>query len=308
MNTLLTVQNLYEENIKRLDLQWVAGRMGAQRNFTRRNSASNSTIVVGYFNLIRSAQAQVLGETELKYINNLTGDLLQDACQHLFEEKTIVLIIADNLSPPAAFVELANHHKIALLRSSASSYEVLTSLRYFFTQKLVERTTLHGVFLEVLSMGVLLTGESGTGKSELALELLSRGHRLIADDAPEFARTAPDIIYGSCPPSLQDFLEVRGLGVLNIRAMYGDSVIKHGKYLRLIIHLTPVSSDEALSQDRLQIEHNVRNILGVDIPIFTLPVAPGRNLAVLVEAAVRNHLLRLNGYNASEDIANRLDV
>ncbi len=308
MNTLLTVQDLYEENSKRLGLQWVAGREGARRNFTKRNTASNSPIVVGYFNLIHPTQAQVLGETELNYINNLKGDLLQDACKLLFEGKSIVLIIADSLSPPAVFAELADHYKIALLQSSVSSYELLISLRYFFAQKLVERTSLHGVFLEVLSMGVLLTGESGTGKSELALELLSRGHRLIADDAPEFARTAPDIIYGSCPPLLQDFLEVRGLGVLNIRAMYGDSVIKHGKYLRLIIHLTPLSSDEALSQDRLQIEQNVRNILGVDVPTFSLPVAPGRNLAVLVEAAVRNHLLRLNGYNASEDIVTRLDA
>ena len=301
----LTVQDLYEENSKRLGLDWVAGQKGAHRTFTQLNAASDSSSLVGYFNLIRPNQAQVLGCTELSYINKLRENSLRDACKQLFEEQSVVLIITDRQHPPNMFVKMAERYKIALLRSPLSSNEVLTNLRYFFIQKLAERTTLHGVFLEVLSTGVLLTGESGTGKSELALELISRGHRLIADDAPEFARTSPDIIHGSCPPLLQDFLEVRGLGVLNIRAMYGDSVIKTGKHLRLIIHLTPLSNNDTILQDRLQIEQKMRNILGIDIPVFTLPVAPGRNLAVLVEAAVRNHLLRLNGYNAGEDLAAR---
>ena len=302
MSEPLTVQQFYEENTQRLSLEWFAGHKGAQRQFSKRSAVSGSPALVGYFNLIHANQTQVLGKTELNYLKGLQDQTLRDACRQLFESKSVVIITTDRQYPPSKLTELADYYGIPLIRSSLSSYEILTNLRYYFTQKLADRMTLHGVFLEVLSIGVLLTGDSGTGKSELALELISRGHRLIADDAPEFARIAPDTINGSCPSLLQDFLEVRGLGVLNIRAMYGDSAIKNNKHLRLIIHLTPMLNDDALRQDRLQVEQKMRNILGVDIPVFSLPVAPGRNLSVLVEAAVRNHLLHLNGYNAGEDL------
>lgn len=305
MTEPVTVQKLYEDNAKRLGLEWIAGHSGAQRIFTKRSTLSGSPTLVGYFNLIHTNQTQVLGKTELKYIKGLRKNWLRDACQQLFKSRSVVIMITDGQHPPDRFIKLADHYEIALIKSKLSSYEILTNLRYYFTQRLADRITLHGVFMEVLSLGVLLTGESGTGKSELALELITRGQRLIADDAPEFARITPDTINGHCPSLLQDFLEVRGLGVLNIRAMYGDAAIKINKYLRLIVHLTPILSNNGLRQDRLQIEQKMYNILGVDIPIFSLPVAPGRNLAVLVEAAVRNHMLRLNGYNAGEDLSAR---
>ena len=305
MSDQICVRDLYEENCKRLGLKWLAGQKGAQRCFSKRSTASGSPALVGYFNLIHANQAQVLGKTELNYIQRLGQNSLQEACKKLFEDKSIVILVTDGQSPPTKFIELAEHYQLPLIQTRLSSYEVLTNLRYYFTHKLASRVIVHGVFLEVLSTGVLLTGESGTGKSELALELISRGHRLIADDAPEFARIAPDIINGTCPPLLQDFLEVRGLGVLNIRAMYGDSVIKNSKYLRLIIHLVTPQHEASTIQDRLQINQQVRNILGLDVPVVTIPVAPGRNLAVLVEAAARNHLLRVNGYNAGEDLSAR---
>jgi HPr kinase/phosphorylase len=159
--------------------------------------------------------------------------------------------------------------------------------------------------MEVISVGVLITGKSGLGKSELALDLVSRGHRLIADDAPEFARIAPETINGTCPELLRNFLEVRGLGVLNISEMYGDSAIKSNKFLRLIIELMPVKLHIPKSEDRLKLLERNTNVLELNIPTISLPVAPGRNLAVLVEAAVRNHLLINNGYNASEDFIER---
>ena len=305
MNDTLTVQTLYDDLGKRLSLEWLAGRKGAQRSFTQSSASRSSAALVGHFNLIHANQAQILGNTELSYLANLGKNSLEDACKQLFKSESVAILIGDEQQPPARFLQFSEHYDIPVLRSPLSSNELINNLRYYFTHKLADRTTLHGVFLEVLSIGVLLTGESGVGKSELALELITRGHRLIADDAPEFARIAPDIINGTCPALLQDFLEVRGLGVLNIRAMYGDSVIKNGKYLRLIIHLIHARSEENLPGDRLQTQQQTRSILGLEIPVFTLPVAPGRNLAVLVEAAVRNHLLRLNGYNASEDLTAR---
>jgi len=157
----------------------------------------------------------------------------------------------------------------------------------------------------VLGMGVLLTGDPAVGKSELALDLITRGSRLVADDAPEFTRIAPDIVSGTCPPLLREFLEVRGLGILNIRAMFGDSSIKRQKYLRLIVHLKRMSADQISSMDRLSGTHANLDVLGVSIPHVTVPVAPGRNLSVLVESAVRNHLLRLKGYDATEVLIER---
>ena len=306
MNEPLTIQNLYDDLSMRLGLEWVGGQQGAQRAFSSSAAAEGSRpSLIGHFNLIHSNQAQVLGTTELDYLRRLDQHTFKEACQRLFKNDSVAIFITSGQSPPDRLRELAEHYEIPVLRTALSSNEVINHLRYYFTQKLAERVILHGVFLEVLSLGLLLTGDSGVGKSELALELLTRGHRLIADDAPEFARIAPDIINGTCPPLLQDFLEVRGLGVLNIRAMYGDSVIKNGKHLRLIVHLKIADLEALTTEDRLQTRQKTRSVLGLEIPVFTLPVAPGRNLAVLVEAAVRNHLLRLNGYNATEDLAAR---
>lgn len=159
--------------------------------------------------------------------------------------------------------------------------------------------------MEVMGIGVLLSGESGVGKSEAALELITRGHRLIADDAPEFSRVSPDTINGICPAALIGFLEVRGLGVLNIRAMFGDSAIKLNKYLRLIVELQHMSEESLRSLDRLQGSKQSITIQEVAIPSITLPVAPGRNIAVLIESAVRDHILKQKGYNAAEDFINK---
>ncbi len=165
--------------------------------------------------------------------------------------------------------------------------------------------TLHGVFMDVMGLGVLLSGVSGVGKSELALELLTRGHRLIADDAPLFTCVAPNAVEGVCPPPLNDFLEVRGLGVINIRAMYGDGAIAERARLQLILHLRLMDDNQLANVDRLRASKDEVSVLGVAVPRITLPVAPGRELAVLTEAAVRNHVLALGGYDAAADFAQR---
>jgi HPr kinase/phosphorylase len=153
----------------------------------------------------------------------------------------------------------------------------------------------HGVFMEIYSIGVLITGESGLGKSELALELISRNHRLVADDAPEFTQIAPDVLDGTCPELLQDLLEVRGLGIMNIRQMFGDTAVKRNKYLRLVVNLVRAGETELDAMSRLTGETAARQVLGLSVPVINLPVAAGRNLAVLTEAAARLHILRAKG-------------
>jgi len=165
--------------------------------------------------------------------------------------------------------------------------------------------TLHGVFLDVLGIGVLLQGDSGTGKSELALSLINHGHRLIADDAVEFIQVGDDTIIGRCPEMLQDFLEVRGLGILNIRVMFGDSAIKENKRLQLIVKVAIFSDEELLQIDRLHGMYQIQKIHDVEIPHVTIPIAPGRNISVLIESAVRNQILKNTGYNASNEFIAR---
>ena len=299
----ITVNQLFEALKDRLALAWAGKQRDGGQEFASSDAHADASIV-GYFNLIHSSEVQVLGPIELDYLNSLDDKSYQKALARLFSPETIMVVVVDGKKPPERFIELAEKNNISLLISGVKGEEVIEGVRYCLAQLLAKKTNLHGVFMEVISIGVLLAGESGVGKSELALELVTRGHRLIADDAPLFARIAPDIIVGTSPPIIQDFLEVRGLGALNIRLMYGDSAIKGSKYLKLIIDLKP-SDSKAHGERRLETPSETRNVLGMEIPTFTLPVAPGRNLAVLVEAAVRNHALRITNYYADHDIMRR---
>jgi len=299
-----TPQTILDSLSKELELSIWYGEQYINHPFSHHSFSDDSATLVGYFNLIHSNQAQVLGKVESNYLQSLGDQERHRAYQRLFGSDTIAIFFTDGLMPSLELKTFVDDYKIPIFCSDLSSTEVITHLRYFLSRALADKIILHGVFMEVISLGVMLTGESGLGKSELALELVTRGHRLIADDAPEFMRIAPDIVVGSCPPVLRDFLEVRGLGVLNIREMYGDSSIKFSKYLRLIIHLTAMQSIPK-SEDRLATPQLTKNVLGLEIPVIRLPVAAGRNLAVMTEAAVRNHLLMLKGYNAADDFIGR---
>lgn len=305
MTDSLTVSNIMEVMEERLGLTWVAGTQGSGRRISHRSTPQGSPSLVGHLNIIHPNQIQVLGNDEMRYLWSLRKNSQRDILEQLCSGTSSMLMVTDSLEPLPELRTLSERQSVPLLRTALPSHELINILRYFFSNKLAETTTLHGVFMEVLGIGVLLTGESAVGKSELALELISRGHRLVADDAPEFARIAPDILRGTCPPVLENFLEVRGLGVLNVRSMYGDSAIKNSKYLRLIIDLKDRAKVQAGDIDRLHGVRYTRVVLGLEVPVITLPVAPGRNLSVMVEAAIRNHLLRLRGYYAGDDLATR---
>jgi HPr kinase/phosphorylase len=299
------VRDLYDALHERLKLVWMAGRAGAETPLLAESTDASSGIIAGPLNYIHPNRVQVIGPAEASYLESLREASRQQALRQLFAEQPALVVLVDDIAGPEELAGMADEASIALMRSPLPDNQVLDNLQYYASLFLSEKTTLHGVFLEVLGMGVLLTGDPAVGKSELALDLITRGSRLVADDAPEFTRIAPDIISGTCPPLLREFLEVRGLGILNIRAMFGDSSIKRTKYLRLIVHLKRMSAEQISGMDRLSGAHANRDVLGVSIPQVTVPVAPGRNLAVLVESAVRNHLLRLKGYDATEVLIER---
>lgn len=301
----IRVRDLYESLHERLNLTWLAGQSGAGNALLDDDSDTSTGIIAGPLNYIHPNRVQVIGPAELDYLHSLEPAARQQALQQLFDDRPAAVVLVHGIEVPAELPGMADAAGVALLHSPLPDNQVLDNLQYFASLFLSEKTTLHGVFLEVLGMGVLLTGDPAVGKSELALDLITRGSRLVADDAPEFTRIAPDIISGTCPPLLREFLEVRGLGILNIRAMFGDSAIKRTKYLRLIVHLKRMSSEQIANMDRLSGAHTNRDVLGVSVPQVTVPVAPGRNLAVLVESAVRNHLLRLKGYDATEVLIER---
>lgn len=261
--------------------------------------------LVGHLNLIQSNRIQVFGITELDRWNELAEEERTRWLTALFNDTLCGVIVSDDQPVPPDILERARVHRIPLLTSGLGCERIIRTLRHELGRALAAHIVLHGVFLNVLGVGVLLSGASSVGKSELALELISRGHSLVADDAPEFVRLTPDTIEGTAPPMLKDFLEVSGLGVLNIRAMYGDSAIRHRKRLELIIHLEPLTSSLRQQLDRLNGNFTSNEVLGVPITVMTLPVAPGRNLAVMVEAAIRNYLLSHRGYHAAEDLMQR---
>ena len=308
MGKALTVSSLYDDYQARLGLAWVAGRAGAGRALQGAHDGAAEPPFdagVGHLNLIHPRRIQVLGPAEQHYLDQLGAAARAQHLQRLFAAAPACVLVSDGLPAGDDLRAAAEAAAVPLLASPLPDYKIISHLQYYLADALADRLTLHGVFMEVLGIGVLITGKSGVGKSELALELISRNHRLIADDAPEFRRTAPDVLTGSCPPELSGFLEVRGLGVLDVRAMFGDSVVKPSKNLRLIIHLRQMSGEELAAIDRLQGSRQRQTLLDVEVPQLTLPVAPGHNLAVLIEGAVRNHILLLKGYNAAQSFSER---
>jgi len=306
MTTALKIKTLFLALEDKLGLVWICGKQHKQRLIHSSKDDSADISLVGQMNLINPHRIQVLGSKELKYLENLKKNSRKDAIAQLFSGSSKLVIIARQQDIPPDLVEAAEAAHIPLLGSSLSSQEIIQPIQYYLSSFFARKITLHGVFMEVMGTGVLITGDSSIGKSELALELLTRGHRLIADDATELSRIAPDTLNGACPEMLQDFLEVRGLGILNVRAMFGASAIKQNRNLRLIIHLQEIGN--ATKMDRLHGSRQIRSIQDVEIPEITLPVAPGRNLAVLLEAAVRNHILYSKGYDASQAFIERQKI
>jgi len=298
----LTVRELVCGAGSTLSLSWVAGESGADRQAIV--SMPDSVDQVGYLNLIHPHRLQVLGEAEVAYFARLSPQRRRQVVDEIVGGSIPALVLADGVEAPPMLVASCEATGVPLLASRMPSARAIELLRSYLAKALAVSCTMHGVLMDVLGMGVLISGESGLGKSELGLELISRGHGLVADDVVEVTRIGPTTLEGRCPPLLQGMLEVRGLGLLDIKTVFGETAVRRKMRLKLIVHLVRRSTHED-EYERLPLEDMTQEVLGLAVRKVVVPVAAGRNLAVLVEAAVRNAILQLRGIDTIRDFVAR---
>lgn len=298
----ISLRQLYEDNREKLLLNWMIGHQ-SERPIEIKSSNNFGADVLGHINIIHPERLQVMGQAEYDWASQIGERRFGQMFQDLISSQPPAIIVADGLLPPPFLVDTCTESGTPLLTSPKPCSAVIDLLRIYLSARLADTVNLHGVFMDVLGMGVLITGDSGVGKSELALELISRGHGLVADDVVEMARIAPGTVDGRCPGMLRDFLEVRGLGLLNIRTIFGETASRRKMRLKLIVHLQ--RSVVAADAPRLPLDAQTQEILGVPIRKVVIPVAAGRNLAVLLEAAVRNTILQLRGIDSMQDFMDR---
>lgn len=298
---MLDVQTLFEHCAPALKLSFLTGQSGTDRKVS--GPSTETADLVGHLNLIHPNRIQVLGTAEVAYYNRLDPQRKSYQTAELLAGKPPAMIIADDEIPPAELFDACERDGLPFLRTPVSAASVIEGIRASLSRLLAPQTQMHGVFMDVLGMGVLISGESGLGKSELALELITRGHGLIADDVVEFTRIGSDAIEGRCPPLLQNMLEVRGLGLLDIRTIFGETSVRRKMRLKLIVHMIRRSVMDEL--ERLPLEAMSQDVMGLPIRKVVIPVAAGRNLAVLVEAAVRNTVLSLRGIDTMQTFLER---
>ena len=297
---------LFEDHRAVLRWQWMAGLEASERRFDEIavRAARSGADLVGYLNYIHPYRVQILGEREVAYLTNGSPEDCARRVARIVTLEPPVLVLCDGQTAPDALLSMCERAQIPMFATHESAAFVIDVLRAYLSRHFADRTTMHGVFMDILGLGVLITGESGLGKSELGLELISRGNGLVADDAVDLFRINQTTIEGRCPELLRNLLEVRGIGLLDIRAIFGETAVRRHMRLRLIVHLV---RRETLERDyeRLPYEPLTQEVLGVPIQKVVIQVVAGRNIAVLVEAAVRNHILQLRGIDTYQEFVDR---
>ena len=303
---VVSAEVLFEEFRGRLRWEWVAGLGASERRFDEvvARSARSGVDLVGYLNYIHPYRAQILGEREIAYLTNATAEDCARRISRIVTLEPPILVLADDQVAPEALLLMCERAQIPMFATKESSAFVIDVLRAYLSKHFAVRASVHGVFMDILGLGVLITGESGLGKSELGLELISRGNGLVADDAVDLYRINQTTIEGRCPELLQNLLEVRGVGLLDIRAIFGETAVRRKMRLKLIVHLV---RRETLEREYERIPHEplTQDVLGIPVRKVVIQVVAGRNIAVLVEAAVRNTILQLRGIDTYQEFVER---
>ena len=304
--TAVSADALFEDHRGKLKWQWIAGLGASERRFDEVavRAARSGADLVGYLNYIHPYRVQILGERELAYLARGSEEDCVRRISRIVTLEPPGLVLADGQVAPEALLRVCERAQIPMFATPESSAFVIDVLRAYLSKHFADRTTMHGVFMDILGLGVLITGESGLGKSELGLELISRGNGLVADDAVDLFRINQTTIEARCPELLQNLLEVRGIGLLDIRAIFGETAVRRKMRLKLIVHLVRRENFER-DYERIPTEPLTQDVLGIPVRKVVIQVVAGRNIAVLVEAAVRNTILQMRGIDTYQDFMER---
>jgi HPr kinase/phosphorylase len=289
-----------------LSIELLAGQRGLDRPITNPYIQKTGLALAGFHEYLQAGRVLIYGESEVRYLEGLTAEGRREALRHSFATTVPCVLLTGGLDAPPDLITEAERAGVPLLRTRVGTATAIGKLTALLEERLAVREIIHGVLIDILGLGVLIVGESGIGKSECALDLVVRGHRLVADDTVEVRRRAASIIVGSCPELTRHHMEVRGLGLINLRDLFGVASTRASKRVELVVQLE--RWDSLREYDRLGLEDAQFELLGLNVPLIRMPVAPGRNLAILVEVAARNHLLRRRGVNAARDLVARLDA
>ncbi len=296
----ISVRELVESVPAEMPIEVLAGRSGLEdRKIDSPRIQKLGLALAGFAHYIHAGRVQVVGQSEISYLNQLEEERKNIALDFLDIDKISCILVTKGQDPPAELTALAEEHSIPLLQTPLVSSNAILHLTAFLQEILAPQMSVHGVLMEMFGIGVLIVGDSGIGKSECALDLIGRGHRLIADDSVRIKKIGT-LIEGSAPDLIRDFLEIHGLGIVNVREIFGITAIGKPKKIELAISLKRWDEFEAI--DRLGIETQEEEVFGIKIPKFVLPVSPGRTIATLVETAVRIYMLKLSGYNAAQSL------
>ena len=262
--------------------------------------------LTGYFDFFDSSRLLLFGTTEFSYLSRFGSEAQKMVIDSILSFGPPAIIISRNIEPPIAMMESAKTHKVSILRSAETTSQVTAALFQYLNKELAPRITRHGVLVEVYGEGCLLLGDSGVGKSETAIELIKRGHRLVADDAVEIRKTSTHTLMGQSPENIRHFIELRGIGIINARQLFGMGAVKVSEKIDMVVELELWNPEKVY--DRMGVDNHYVSILGVKVPSLTIPVKPGRNLAVILEVAAMNNRQKKMGYNAAQELLDNLGL
>jgi len=290
--------------VKHFGFEVLAGEDGLKRPIQVADLHRPGLVLAGYSTYYAKERVQLLGMTELSFFETLTAPTRRERAAILCQEETPALLVTRGLDVPQELLETAAAHNVPLLRSGLATTTAASRITGFLENHLAPSTTIHGVLVDIYGVGMLITGSSGIGKSETALELVKRGHRLVADDAVEIRQTADNELHGNAPDLIRHLLEIRGLGIINVMTLFGAGAVRNFKKISVVARLETWQQDK--QYDRLGLDEEKTRIIDTDLPLVTIPVRPGRNLAVIIEVAAMNYRLKRMGYNAAQQFTNRL--